>query len=150
MEVGSNMETNRVKRGAVERSSRATVESLEGRQMMAAHISGFVFNDVTGNGLTSDDRRAGAGINVNLYHDVNNDGALDAGDGPAIATATTKGSGRYRFGNVVIGNYLVEQVLPGGAVRTGPLYSSTIEVDALQNKHYKQNNFAHYRTTPTT
>ena len=121
---------------------RSVVEALEGRQMLAAQISGTVYEDMTGNGLTRDDRRAQA-ITVNLYHDVDNNGKLEAADGGPIASKVTK-RGNYRFSKLEIGNYLVEEVLPANAVRTAPATSPVRDVDVLKNKKYGKINFAHY------
>src|SRR3712207_8709920 len=48
--------------------------------ILSATISGTVMQDVTGNGLTADDKPL-AGVVVKLYKDVNVNGVLDAADG---------------------------------------------------------------------
>ncbi len=58
-------------------------------------ISGRVFNDVNDNG--TDDAESGAqSITVNIYDDVNQDGAIDGGD-ILIATQPTAADGTYSY-----------------------------------------------------
>ena len=93
------------------RSSRTcTIEPLEGRRLLAATISGAVMQDITGNGLTADDKPL-AGVTVKLYKDVNANGKLDATDGAAIATKISAAStGAFSFTGLTTGKYIVQDV----------------------------------------
>ena len=94
-----------------ERRRSLKVESLESRRLLAvtdlAFISGTVFKDITGDGLTPGEEVGGAV--VRLFEDVNGDGALSAGDGAPIAITTSNASGAYQFSNLTAGEYIVEQ-----------------------------------------
>lgn len=125
----------------------STIEQLEGRQMMAAQISGTVFNDITGNSITKDDKGASAVV-VNLYKDVNANGKLDAADGVAVASTKTNSAGKYSFSKLAVGTYFVEETVPTNAVRTSPYLDSAIKVDVTnKNGNYKNNDFANYYKT---
>ena len=77
----------------------------------AGTISGHTYFDVTGNGLTADDRLMG-GITVKLFQDKNGNGTLDSGDGAAIKTFVSDNSGAYTFGGILPGKYFVQEVTP--------------------------------------
>jgi len=62
------------------------------------------------------------GVLMRLYLD-DGDGVLDAGDGAALATATTAGGGLYLFTPVCPGNYIVEVAASNFNV-AGPLYDN--------------------------
>ncbi len=69
-----------------------------------------VFRDLDGDGLYEP---AGGdsgidGVKLNLYRDVNGNNLLDAGDGAAIATATTADGGLYEFCGLANGAYIVQ------------------------------------------
>ena len=81
-------------------------------------ISGTVYNDTTGNGLSSDDTGL-SGVTVKLYKDSNNNGVLDSSDA-VVATAVTGANGSYSFGSLAAGKYFVTEVTPTGYVRTAP------------------------------
>jgi protocatechuate 3,4-dioxygenase beta subunit len=81
-------------------------------------ISGTKYNDLTGNGFSSDDTGLG-GVTVKLFKDANNDGVLTSADGNAVATTTTASNGTYSFGNVAPGTYFVQEVVPTGYIQTG-------------------------------
>src|SRR5689334_14189646 len=84
----------------------APLEQLERRALLSASISGTVYHDLTGNGLTPDDTPLSGAI-VRIYKDVNGNGMLDAGDGAPIGAKTTGASGTYTFNNLALGKYLV-------------------------------------------
>ncbi|MGA2500203.1 MAG: MBG domain-containing protein, partial [Tepidisphaeraceae bacterium] len=95
--------------------------------------SGHIYNDVTGNGLSSDDTPM-SGVTVNLFRDVNGNGVLDTGDGAAVQTTTTNATGAYSFSNLNPANaYFVQEVLPGGYVRTAPALSDNYAATGLAN-----------------
>ena len=72
-----------------------------------AAISGRVFRDANGNGFTPGEQVVGA--TLNLYRDVNANGALDAGDGAALHSATSDSNGQYRFDRLSAAAYFVQQ-----------------------------------------
>ena len=84
-----------------------------------ATVSGHVFHDLTGDGMSADDT-AMSGVVVQLFRDANHNGTLDSGDGTAIASVTTKANGSYTFTNLAAGSYFVQEVTPSGYVRTLP------------------------------
>ncbi len=104
-------------------------------------ISGHIYNDVTGNGLSKDDTGL-ASVVVKLFLDNNHNGVLDNGDGAAVASATTGASGAYTFTNLPAGKYFVQETTPTGYVRTAPalatyytndVYNGTAVVDDFDN-----------------
>jgi uncharacterized repeat protein (TIGR01451 family) len=82
-------------------------------------ISGTVYNDITGNGLTSDDTPL-AGVVVNLYKDVSGTGVLTSADGAPIATVTVGANGFYSFTDLPFGKYIVTETVPTGDTETAP------------------------------
>jgi uncharacterized protein (DUF2141 family) len=81
-------------------------------------VGGTVFNDKTGDGLTSDDTPL-AGVTVALIQDTNGDGVLDQGD-TQIASTTSAPDGTYSFTQVAGGKFFVQEALPPGYVLTAP------------------------------
>ena len=71
-------------------------------------ISGTVFEDLTGDGLTSEDAPL-PGITVNLY--------LDGGVNP-VASAVSAADGTYSFSNLGPGTYTLAEVLPANTILT--------------------------------
>jgi hypothetical protein len=122
-----------------------SIEPLERRALLAATISGAVFQDISGNGLSADDKPL-AGVTVNLYKDVNANGKLDATDGAAIATKVSAAvTGAYAFAGLTVGKYLVEDVAGSNQVRTWPLLTNTIAINVTSSSGtYANNNFANY------
>jgi hypothetical protein len=98
-----------------------SLESLENRYTPSG-ISGHVFQDVTGNGLSADDTPR-AGVRVELIRDLNQDGALDRGDGAPVAVTFSGLDGSYSFQNLTAKTYFVREVLPFHNVRTAPALS---------------------------
>ncbi len=94
---------------------RLKMESLENRALMAvdlAVITGTSFDDLTGNGLTVDDTLI-SGATVQLYRD-NGDNTFNAGTDTLLGTATTNGSGVYRFASAIAGGTLASGTLTAG------------------------------------
>ena len=89
-------------------------ESLEQRQLLAADITGAVFNDVNGDGVR--DQGEDGVANWTVFLDTNQDGVLDIGE-PSDAT---DGDGKYEFLGVVADDYRVAQVLRTGWTATNP------------------------------
>jgi hypothetical protein len=125
-----------------------TIEPLERRALLAATISGAVLQDITGNGLSGDDKPL-AGVTVKLYKDLNANGKLDASDGAAIATKTSAaGTGAFAFTGLNTGKYVLQDVPAGNQVRTWPSVSSTIAVNVTNaNGTYANKTFANYVKT---
>ena len=123
-------------------------EPLERRALLAATISGAVMQDVTGNGLSVDDKPL-AGVVVKLYQDKNANGKLDVSDGAAVASKTSAaGTGKFAFTGLGTGKYIVQDVPAGNQVRTWPYLTSTIAVNVTnKNGTYGNNVFANYVKT---
>src|SRR5208283_4452094 len=102
-------------------------------------ISGYTLNDLTGNGLSSDDT-ALSGITVELFLDKDGNPNLDSGDGNAIATVTTGANGAYSFSNLAKGTYFVEEITPCGYVLTAPVlttyYTNAINANNITNEDF--------------
>jgi hypothetical protein len=79
-------------------------------QVIDYTISGTVFDDDNENAVNDSEAGLDA-ITVTLYADVNNDGAVDAGD-TVISTTTTATDGTYSFANVTVQNTVTEVTVP--------------------------------------
>jgi len=107
-------------------------------------ISGHKFQDMTGNGLTSDDQPLG-GTTINLFMDSNHDGQFTSADGPAIASAVTAaGTGEYGFTGLAPGVYFVQEVTPAWYVRTGPTLTDYFKADLTSAKEVSDLDFANF------
>jgi hypothetical protein len=123
---------------------RPSVESLEHRLVpAAAKISGHVFQDLTGNGLSADDT-ALAGVVVKLYRDTNNNGKLDAADHLA-GRDVTGANGAYSFGNLTAGRYFVKEVVPHSFVRTAPALGTYYTVNVAAGQSVVGGDFDNFR-----
>ena len=112
--------------------------------LATATISGTKYEDLTGNGLSVDDTPLGGTV-IKLYADTNLNGIRDAGDGAAVATATTAAlTGVYSFNVTTLGLYFVEEVVPAGFVRTAPTFFNYIPVNVAASDTYAGNNFANF------
>src|SRR5262245_24248061 len=102
-------------------------EPLEGRALLATDLASIT-------GIVS----IGApvvGANVELFSDVDNDGLFEPGadDGAAIATDLTDATGRYRFDDLIAGNYFVRQpVQTVGTQDLGQFVSPQINISAAE------------------
>ncbi|QDV69471.1 Large cysteine-rich periplasmic protein omcB precursor [Rosistilla carotiformis] len=92
---------------------RPRFEQLESRRLLAvatdlANISGIVYDDIDGNGLSAGEEIAGATVNV--YRD-NGNGIFEpgAGDGSPVATDISDATGRYTLTGLTAGSYFVQQ-----------------------------------------
>ena len=94
-------------------------ESLAALVENANYISGRVYHDVNQNQV--DDSETGlSGVVVELYYDVNGNGAVDAGD-EFLTTATTDGNGDYYFDYASVGDLVMQidlSTLPSGYALT--------------------------------
>ena len=82
-------------------------------------ISGHTYFDVTGNGLSADDKPMG-GVTVQLYDDTDGNGTLDGADQLVATAVSDNTTGSYSFANLAPGLYFVQEVTPSGYVRTAP------------------------------
>jgi hypothetical protein len=105
---------------------RATVVSPTG-----GTISGFVFQDLTGNGVGN---RPLAGVTIQLFTQLG-----------FIAQTTTDANGAYAFPNVAPGFYQVFQVLPSGLVSEG---ANPLAVTAVSGVNQGNNNFLDRASSP--
>lgn len=110
-------------------------------------ISGAVYKDLTGDGYSADDTLM-SGVTVQLFSDKNHNGALDSGDGAAIASMVTKANGAYSFGNLSSGVYFVQEVTPSGYVRTLPTVSSFYTINATAGSSSTGDNFDNFQICP--
>lgn len=101
-------------------------ESLETRSLLSAtvlpSISGIVYQDAAGNGLTSDDARL-ANVTINLFRD-GGDGVFEGknagSDDTQVGSAFSDASGKYKFDNLSTGTYFVQEVgVPGLVIAPG-------------------------------
>jgi uncharacterized repeat protein (TIGR01451 family) len=106
-------------------------------------ISGTVYDDLTGNGLTSDDTPL-AGVVVNLYKNVDGTGVPDAADGAPIETFTTGASGTYSFTDLPVGSYIVTETVPTGEVETAPNLPNYYDVTVTSTSKTTGLNFDNY------
>ena len=96
------------------------------RALLERHIlpsvTGVVYHDLTGNGLTADYPPL-SGVTVNLFRDGGNgqfDGKAVGGDDTLVATTTTDSTGTYRFDKLSVGTYWVQQLgVPGLVIPSG-------------------------------
>ena len=101
-------------------------ESLETRSLLSAtvlpSISGIVYEDLTGSGLTSNDTRL-ANVTVNLFRDGGDgvfEGKSPGSDDTLVGTTTSDANGKYQFNNLSAGTYFVQEVgVPGLVIASG-------------------------------
>ncbi len=136
-----------------ERRLTSQVEVLESRSLPTGLglISGTVFDDLSGNGLSVDDPVLAA-IAVSLYRDGGN-GTFDAGGGDdvLIGTQPSDAQGKYEFEYLSAGRYFVAQAaVPGHQQRAGAnVVTQTISAaDELGVPHALIDDFG--TTTQTT
>ena len=101
---------------------RLRMERLDKRELLAGDIntiSGTVYNDLTGNGLTVDDTRL-SGIDVRLFRDGGDN--VFGGDDTTIGTRTTAAPGTYLFEDLEPGLYFLQQLNgPVGVIIPDPI-----------------------------
>jgi hypothetical protein len=101
-------------------------------------ITGQKFLDITGNGLTGDDKLWNSTlptVTVQLYKDAGTIGTLDGAD-TLFATTTVLANGSYSFSNVPIGKYIVKEVVPTGYLRTAPVFADYAAVNVSATQSY--------------
>lgn len=96
------------------RVCRLAIEALEPRCLLAASgvISGSVLEDLTGNGISADDRPL-ANWSVRLFLD-DGDGTFEPGTDRLVDQQRTRVNGRYDFRRLPSGTYFVQPDLPLG------------------------------------
>src|SRR5439155_1734927 len=87
--------------------------------------AGHVLDDVNGDGSLADGTPL-VGWTVSIYNDVDGSGTYNAGD-TLGATTTTDATGKYSFGGLHAGKYLVIETCPSGWIQT---YPSTAQTEA--------------------
>ena len=114
-----------------------------------ASIGNRVFYDTNSNGL--DDGEDGIeGLTVQLFDDLDGDGAVDAGE-TLLATTTTSATGAYLFNQLLPGDYIVRitdptNILNGGTSTTGGLTQT--EAVRLVGAQYLDNDFGFQDNRP--
>ncbi len=116
---------------------------------IGSSISGTVYNDISGNGLTPGTNAPLAGdtvepgITVNLYNSSNQ----------LVATTVSSSTGTYSFANLPFGTYTDTEVPPAGAVVTdaaGASYSITTTPSAASSTNDNFANFIPPSLSPIT
>ena len=110
-----------------------------------ASISGKKFLDLSGNGFSADDTPL-AGVTIQLYKDTLANGVLDTSKDKLVATAVTKSDGSFGFANLAPGVYFVQEVVPSGYVRTGPVQTGYYTVNVTSGSNTTDRNFDNYKT----
>src|SRR5262249_44052380 len=105
-------------------------------------ISGFVYNDLNGNGV-KDSGETGIGGRT-VYIDSNNNSILDAGEN----STTTNSNGQYTFSSMNAGTFKVREVRPAGWTQTFPLNNFGLNITISSGQNSTNNNFF-IRPTPT-
>lgn len=92
-----------------------------------AYTSGYVWEDMNGDGERAVDDPGIAGATVRLVRDTNRDWQISADE--VLATTTTDATGRYEFQNELNGTYQVEFLPPAGSESdAGPFFSRDFEL----------------------
>ncbi|HZL34049.1 MAG TPA: SdrD B-like domain-containing protein [Tepidisphaeraceae bacterium] len=104
-------------------------------------ISGIKYQDMTGNGFSSDDKPE-AGVTIDLFADTNKDGKFDTGD-VLVAKAVTGADGTYSFTNLSPGLYFLQEEVPSGWVQTAAPANPAVQVTG--GNTYSGYNFDDYQ-----
>ena len=123
---------------------RLQVQQMERRELLAVDMGAitgvaFVNSDGTGNSsgnppvlvdangdLVAPGTTGAAGINITLYDDTNSDGIFDAGD-QIRTTSTTNLQGEYRFDNLPVGQFFIQQQAVPQLVGQAPLLINVVD-----------------------
>ncbi|HEX4144968.1 MAG TPA: SdrD B-like domain-containing protein, partial [Pirellulales bacterium] len=97
-------------------------------------ISGTVYTDETGNGLTPDDQPM-AGVQV--YIDLGNVGHYVAGD----PVTTVGANGNYTFTGLAAGTYIVAETVPTNYVLTDPVLTNNYTITLTTGQNSTNNDF---------
>ncbi len=109
---------------------RMRLECLEARQLLAAEITGTVYNDLDGDGIRDQGEKGLASWTV--YLDLNRSGSIDADEPSQLTDA----DGMYRFTGLVAGDFRVTEVVRSGWTATNPT-SGLIDVTAIDGESIK-------------
>ncbi len=123
------------------RTFRPEMEGLEDRRTPAGSISGHVFVDQTGNGLTADDTPQ-SHVRVELYAETGTHERL-------LAVQLTGRDGAYSFNHLGAGRYFVVEAVPGGFVRTGPTTAPGYTVNLAAGQSVTGDDFDNFRVPDT-
>ena len=103
-------------------------------------ITGKKVTDLKGDGLSADDTPLG-GVTINLYSGTSTAGTL-------VATTVTAPDGTYSFGNLDLGTYFVQELVPAGYTQTGGSAGYTITIGpggVTSGGTATGNNFANFK-----
>ena len=123
--------------------SNTVLETIDISAAAKGAISGTVYFDVTGNGLSADDTPE-SGIKV--YLDLNNSGQLTSND-PVV---TTGSNGSYSFTGLAAGSYTVREIVATGQVRTAPTLSDHYTITLASGQTSSGNDFDNAQTYNTS
>ena len=123
---------------------RLNLEPLADRVVPAVgSISGTVYQDLTGNGLTADDPGLGD-VDMRLYRDSNNNGVLNYGDW-RVARTESEDDGSYEFNWLRAGTYFVVEKEGCRLVRTAPVLDEYRTVELGEGAQVADQDFAFFR-----
>ena len=111
---GSRPATHAATHAATRAAARPAIEALEPRRLLAAAISGTVFQDANDT-YVQDPGEPGLAARA-VYLDTNDNSILDAGEPVTI----TSDQGVYAFTGLDEGTYTVRELLPAGEAQTFP------------------------------
>jgi hypothetical protein len=124
------------------------LESLGDRVLPAAGaISGYVYQDLTGNGLSADDT-AMSHVLVELYRATNNAPNLNWGD-RLVGVQFSGSDGSYSFGNLTAGRYFVTEFTPWGSVQTAPTPAPDYTVNLVAGQQVGGQDFDNFQLLNT-
>ncbi len=134
----SSLHTSSLKRrgriaNARPRFRQLRLETCEKRELLAS-ITGTVFEDLTGDGISSDDPTwSNPPVTLELYKDTNDNGVLDVDTDDMVDTTTDPTTGQYTFDSLNDGRYFLLQLPPSGTAQTaGPdVYSFDVINDTV-------------------
>jgi len=109
----------------------------------AGSISGFVYNDLDGDGVKDSNESGVSGRTV--FIDLDNDSALDANE----KSATTNASGQYTLSSLGAGSYKVRTIKPSGWVQTFPTNNFGLNVTLSSGQNSTNNNFLTRQSSAT-
>ncbi|MBC7783111.1 MAG: hypothetical protein H7144_04665 [Burkholderiales bacterium] len=110
------------------------LDQLESRLCLAS-VSGYVYNDINGNGLHETGEGPNTQTGITAYLDLNTNSKLDEGE-PRQATSVRQS--RFEFGQLAAGTYTVRLQLTDGFRQTDPTDNGgrTITVGGEENDEH--------------
>ncbi|HSV14623.1 MAG TPA: SdrD B-like domain-containing protein, partial [Tepidisphaeraceae bacterium] len=142
--AGGNIKTTIPDNGlrTVTLASGGSVGNVNFAISVAGSISGFIFEDLNGDGLGEINEPVLPGFDC--YLDLNNNGVYDAASEPRTIAGA---DGIYAFGGLNAGTYVVRQATPAGWTLTGPP-AQAWTITLAQNEHRNNVNFADRAIAP--